>query len=61
MEILQDYPLQTDSLMYDIETDAFYEDISPYATSMFGTSNYPKDHWSGIQPDEEKGDRYDKG
>ena len=39
----------TDSLMYEIETDDFYKDISPDVRAMFDTSNYPKDHPSGIE------------
>ena len=34
----------TDSLMYEIETDDFYKDISPDVRNKFDTSNYPKDH-----------------
>ena len=39
----------TDSLMYEIETDDFYKDISPDVRAMFDTSNYPKDHPSGFE------------
>ena len=39
----------TDSLMYEIETEDFYLDISPDVRSMFDTSNYPKGHSSGIE------------
>ena len=39
----------TDSLMYEIETDDFYKDISPDVRDKFDTSNYPKDHPSGIE------------
>ena len=39
----------TDSLMYDIETHDFYKDINPDIASLFDTSNYPRDHASGIQ------------
>ncbi|XP_048583266.1 uncharacterized protein LOC116615318 [Nematostella vectensis] len=39
----------TDSLMYEIETGDFYEDISPDVKSVFDTSNYPKDHLSCIE------------
>jgi hypothetical protein len=38
----------TDSLCYEIETTDFYKDINPYVKDMFDTSNYPKDHPSGI-------------
>ena len=39
----------TDSLMYEIETEDFYKDISPDVQTMFDTSNYPKEHPSGIE------------
>ena len=39
----------TDSLMYEIETEDFYEDISPDVRTMFDTSDYPKEHPSGIE------------
>ena len=39
----------TDSLMYEIETEDFYLDISPDVRTMFDTSDYPKDHPSGIE------------
>ncbi|XP_078380821.1 uncharacterized protein LOC144663677 [Oculina patagonica] len=39
----------TDSLAYEIETEDFYKDISKDVKSMFDTSNYPKDHPSGIE------------
>ena len=38
----------TDSLMYLIKTQDFYKDISPNVEAKFDTSNYPKDHPSGI-------------
>ena len=38
----------TDSLAYEIETEDFYQDISKDVKSTFDTSNYPKDHPSGI-------------
>ena len=38
----------TDSLEYEIETEDFYKDISPDVETMFDTSNYPKEHLSGI-------------
>ena len=38
----------TDSLAYEIETKDFYRDISSDVSSKFDTSNYPKDHPSGI-------------
>ena len=37
----------TDSLVYVIETEDFYKDISPDVRKMFDTSNYPKNHPSG--------------
>ena len=39
----------TDSLCYEIETEDFYEDISNDVEKGFDTSNFPKDHPSGIQ------------
>ncbi|XP_048588381.1 uncharacterized protein LOC116601844 [Nematostella vectensis] len=39
----------TDSLMYEIETEDFYKDISGDVRSMFDTSNYPRNHPSGIE------------
>ena len=38
----------TDSLTYKIETKDFYKDTSEYVESKFDTSNFPKDHPSGI-------------
>ena len=38
----------TDSLMYEIHTDDFYEDISEDIRTKFDTSDYPQDHKSGI-------------
>ena len=38
----------TDSLMYEIETKDFYEDISKNVKRRFDTSNYPHNHPSGI-------------
>ena len=38
----------TDSLAYEIETEDFYRDISSDVKSKFDTSNYPKNHPSGI-------------
>jgi hypothetical protein len=34
----------TDSLMYEIETEDFYEDIKDDIHTMFDTSNFPKEH-----------------
>ena len=39
----------TDSLMYEIETEDFYKDISLDVRDKFDTSNYPKDHPSGTE------------
>ena len=39
----------TDSLAYEIKTDDFYADIAPDIRSRFDTSDYPKDHPSGIE------------
>ena len=38
----------TDSLAYEIETEDFYREISSDVKEKFDTSNYPKDHPSGI-------------
>ena len=38
----------TDSLAYEIETEDFYRDISSDVKDKFDTSNYPKNHPSGI-------------
>ena len=38
----------TDSLMYEIETEDFYKDISADVKDRFDTSNYPDNHPSGI-------------
>ena len=38
----------TDSLAYEIQTEDFYRDISYDVELRFDTSNYPKDHPSGI-------------
>ena len=39
----------TDSLAYEIETEDFYKDINPDIERLFDTSNFPKDHESGIK------------
>ena len=39
----------TDSLMYHIETDDFYHDITPDVGKKFDTSDYPEKHKSGIE------------
>ena len=39
----------TDSLMILVETEDFYKDVAPYVHEWFDTSNFPKDHASGIQ------------
>ena len=38
----------TDSLMYEIETEDFYKDISGDVRDRFDTSDYPENHPSGI-------------
>ena len=38
----------TDSLMYEIETEDFYKDISGDVKNKFDTSDYPENHPSGI-------------
>ena len=38
----------TDSLMYEIQTEDFYKDIGTDVERRFDTSNYPPDHPSGI-------------
>ena len=38
----------TDSLMYEIQTDDFYKDISGDVKERFDTSDYPENHPSGI-------------
>ncbi|CAH3172567.1 unnamed protein product [Porites lobata] len=38
----------TDSLMYQIQTEDFYKDISNDVETKFDTSNYPQSHPSGI-------------
>ena len=44
----------TDSLMYQIQTEDFYKDISADIKTKFDTSDYPKDHPSGILTGENK-------
>ena len=39
----------TDSLAYLIETEDFYKDIAPDVRERFDTSNFPKNHPSGIE------------
>ena len=38
----------TDSLMYEIQTEDFYKDISKDVKDRFDTSNYPTNHPSDI-------------
>ena len=38
----------TDSLLYEIQTEDFYKDISGDVKDKFDTSNYPENHPSGI-------------
>ena len=40
--------IDTDSLMYEIQTEDFYMDISADVERRFDTSDYPPDHPSGI-------------
>ena len=44
----------TDSLMYEIETEDFYEDIAGDVKDKFDTSDYPENHPSGIPTGENK-------
>ena len=39
----------TDSLAYEVQTEDFYKDISSDVAAKFDTSNFPKDHPSGIE------------
>ena len=39
----------TNSLMYEIQTEDFYMDISADVKHRFDTSDFPHDHPSGIQ------------
>ena len=41
--------MDTDSLTYEIETEDIYKDMSKNVNEIFDTSNYPKNHPSGIQ------------
>ena len=38
----------TDSLMFVVEAEDFYKDIAPFVHEWFDTSNFPKEHPSGI-------------
>ena len=38
----------TDSLCYELKTDDFFKDISADVENKFDTSNFEKDHKSGI-------------
>ena len=44
----------TDSLMYEIQTEDFYKDIASDVLDKFDTFNFPKDHPSGIATDANK-------
>ena len=44
----------TDSLMYEIQTEDFYKDISGDVKDRFDTSDYPENHPSGIPTGENK-------
>ena len=46
----------TDSLSYEIKTPDFYEDIKNDISKWFDTSNYSKDHSSGIPTGVNKND-----
>ena len=48
----------TDSLMYEIQTEDFYKDISQDVKHMFDTIDYPPNHPSGITSGLNKGFRY---
>ncbi|WAR13728.1 hypothetical protein MAR_003833 [Mya arenaria] len=39
----------TDSLAYEVQTEDFYKDISGDVAAKFDTSNFPKNHPSGIE------------
>lgn len=39
----------TDSLAYEVQTDDFFKDISGDVAAKFDTSNFPKNHPSGIE------------
>ena len=41
--------IDTDSLLYEIETEDFYTDINSDIEKQFDTSEYCKDHPSGIE------------
>ena len=41
--------MDTDSLTYEIETEDVYRDMSKVVEERFDTSNYPKNHSSGIK------------
>jgi hypothetical protein len=41
----------TDSLIYEIETDDFYADTSDGIVSRFDTSEYPKDLPAALAPE----------
>ena len=44
----------TDSLAYEVQTEDFYKDISGDVAAKFDTSNFPKDHPSGIEAEHNK-------
>ena len=50
----------TDSLCYEIQTKDFFEDISKDVEKGFDTSNFPKDHPSGIQGKNKKNSPIDE-
>ena len=44
----------TDSLVYEVETEDFFADIADDVETMFDTSNFPKDHSSCISTGKNK-------
>ena len=41
--------MDTDGVKYHIKTEDIYKDMNKNVTEIFDTSNYPKDHLSGIK------------
>ena len=55
IEIVQSFFFtDADSLMYDIETEDFYRDISGDVGDKFDISDYPEDHMTGIPTGKKK-------
>ena len=44
----------TDSLIYELETEDFYQDIAGDVEETFDTSDFPEDHPSNIPTDKNK-------